>query len=141
MLACLVADGLASGKRRSRARSRALATGAVVQLLLAQTSAILLRDARRLRDTLAAEALVAGNGQRQRAAIGHRDAPAAGERDIAGSGVDIGATGRGSGTRAAREGGAAIDGDRAFVIVNVASLLRRVGFRKRIASFKFCAHN
>ena len=124
MPACLVADGLASGKRRSRARNRALAADALVQLLLAQTSAILLRDARRLRDTLATEALVAGNGQRQRAAIGHRDAPAAGERDIAFVSVDIGATGRSSGTRAAREGGAAIDGDRACVIENGASLLR-----------------
>ena len=50
--------------------------------------------------------------QELRSSISERDAPASGEREIAGNAVaDIGATRRVSATRVAREGGAAIDGD------------------------------
>jgi hypothetical protein len=65
-----------------------------------------------------------------RSSTSERDAPASGEREIAVTViVDIGATRRASATRVARavarKGGAAIDGDRAFIIANAASLLGR----------------
>ena len=69
-----------------------------------------------------------------RSSTSERDAPASGEREIAVTAiVDIGATRCASATRAARavarKGGAAMDGDRAFIIANAASLLRRGSFR------------
>ena len=58
-----------------------------------------------------------------RSSTSERDAPASGEREIADTVVaDIGATRCVSATRVARKGGATIDGDRASIIINGASL-------------------